>query len=197
MVSPVMTKHPPQKPVGKETPYTRFLHNLRMVLDHMGADDDVRKVFEEPQHIHQKDITIIKDDGTEVSYPSFRVQFNNARGPYKGGIRYHPAADLDVVKALAALMAIKTAVVDIPFGGSKGGIQCDPKSLSTAELERLSRTYIQVMKDHLGPYVDCPAPDVNTNATIMGWMRDEFETMTRSEEHTSELQSQSNLVCPL
>lgn len=171
-------KNVPQKPIGKVTPYTRFLRNLHAVLDHMEADDDVRKVFEEPQYIHQKDITIIKDDGTEVSYPSFRVQFNNARGPYKGGIRYHPAADLDEVKALAALMAIKTAVVDIPFGGSKGGIQCNPKEMSTTELERLSRAYIREMKDHLGPYVDCPAPDVNTNPMIMGWMRDEFEKIT-------------------
>jgi len=171
-----MTKSTPT--AGTATPYTRFLRNLCIVLDHMGAPEDVRKIFEEPQAIHKKDVTITKDDGSTVTFPTFRVQFNNARGPYKGGIRYHLAADLDEVKALAALMAIKTAVVDIPFGGSKGGIQCDPKSLSTAELERLSRTYIQVMKDHLGPYVDCPAPDVNTNATIMGWMRDEYEKIT-------------------
>jgi len=173
-----MTKQSSQHSAEKMTPYTRFLRNLHMVLDHMEADDDVRKVFEEPQYIHQKDITIVRDDGTEVSYPSFRVQFNNARGPYKGGIRFHPAADLEEVKALAALMAIKTAVVDIPFGGSKGGIQCDPKTLSKTELERLSRAYIREMKDHIGPYVDCPAPDVNTNPMIMGWMRDEYEKMT-------------------
>lgn len=162
----------------KATPYTRFLANLHPVLDHMDAGRDVRNIFETPQCVHKKDVTITRDDGTSSTYPAFRVQFNNARGPYKGGIRFHPEADLEEVKALAALMAIKTAVVGIPFGGAKGGIQCNPKELSLKELERLSRSYMRVMQGALGPYVDCPAPDVNTNAMIMGWMRDEYEHMT-------------------
>lgn len=162
----------------KVTPYTRFLRNLHMALDHIGASEKVQKIFEEPQHIHQKTVSIKRDDGKVRDYPAFRVQFNNARGPYKGGIRYHPAADLEEVKALAALMAIKTAVVDIPFGGAKGGIQCNPKEMSRAELEELSREYMRVMSDALGPYKDCAAPDVNTNAMIMGWMRDEYEKHT-------------------
>ena len=106
------------------TPYTRFLSNLHATLDHIGASDEMRQIFEEPQHIHQKTVSIKLDNGKTKDYQAFRVQFNNARGPYKGGIRFHPDADLEEVKALAALMAIKTAVVDIPFGGAKGGVQC-------------------------------------------------------------------------
>lgn len=160
------------------TPYTRFIKNMESVLEHMKADDSVKKLFEEPQHIHQKTVSIRRDDGTTSDYPAFRVQFNNARGPYKGGIRFHPAADLEEIKALAALMTIKTAVVDIPFGGAKGGVQCDPKGMSRQELEKISREYVRVMDNALGPYVDCAAPDVNTNSMIMGWMRDEYEKMT-------------------
>lgn len=160
------------------TPFTRFLSTLHEVLDHTGAGEDIRRLFETPQQIHQKEITITRDDGTAVTYPAFRVQFNNARGPYKGGIRFHPDADLEEVKALSALMAIKTAVVGVPFGGAKGGVQCNPKELSRSELERLSRAYIHAFQEVIGPYVDCPAPDVNTNAMIMGWMRDEYEHVT-------------------
>jgi glutamate dehydrogenase/leucine dehydrogenase len=160
------------------TPYTRFLHNLRGVLDHMKAPEEVHRIFEEPQHIHQKTISIKRDDGKSEDFPAFRVQFNNARGPYKGGIRFHPEADLDEVKALSALMAIKTAVVNVPFGGAKGGVQCNPKGMSREELEQVAREYVKVMDDALGPYVDCPAPDVNTNPMVMGWMRDEYEKMT-------------------
>src|SRR5438477_13062745 len=121
-----------------------------------------RKMLEEPQYQHTKSISITRDNGKKATFPAFRIQYNNARGPYKGGIRYHPLADEDEVKALAALMAIKTAVVDVPFGGGKGGVQVDPKGLSKAELQALSRAYVRAFADHLGPDVDCPAPDVNT-----------------------------------
>lgn len=161
-----------------ETPYTRFLTTLNAVLDHMNADEEVRAIFENPQHIHKKTVSLMRDNGSAEDYSAFRVQFNNARGPYKGGIRFHPEADLEEVKALSALMAIKTAVVDVPFGGAKGGIQCEPKGMSRKELEALSREYIRVMGDAIGPYTDCPAPDVNTNSMIMGWMRDEYETIS-------------------
>ncbi len=137
-------------------------------------------MFLEPQNILKKDLRIKKDDGTEETFPAFRVQYNNARGPYKGGIRFHPLADESEVKALAALMAFKTAVVGIPFGGAKGGIQCDPKKLSTRELQELSRAYVRAFVDHLGPDIDCPAPDVNTTPDIMAWMRDEYENITKT-----------------
>lgn len=149
-------------------------------MDHLKLSPQERQRFLEPQHIHKKDITIQKDDGSSTTFPAFRVQYNNARGPYKGGIRFHPEADEEEVKALAALMAIKTAVVGVPFGGGKGGIQCDPKSLTKSELQKLSRGYVQAFGAHLGPDIDCPAPDVNTNGAIMAWMRDEFEKMTNS-----------------
>lgn len=139
-----------------------------------------REVLREPQHKHEARISLQRDDGSVAVFPAYRMQFNNARGPYKGGIRYHPAADADEVKALAALMAIKTAVVDIPFGGAKGGVQCDPKTLSRRELQELSRAYVRTFAPHLGPEIDCPAPDVNTTPEIMAWMRDEYEKLTKT-----------------
>jgi glutamate dehydrogenase (NADP+) len=157
-----------------DTPYTRFQTTLQEVFDHLKAPIEWRKIFAEPQHIHHATLQV---KGKELS--AYRVQFNNARGPYKGGIRYHPLADLEETKALAALMAIKTAVVNIPFGGAKGGVQFDPKEYSEAELEEVSRAYARAFKDVLGPYADCPAPDVNTNAVVMGWMRDEYEKLTK------------------
>ncbi len=160
------------------TPFTRFQTTLNTVLQKLSVDDTARDLLSKPQYIHTKDISITRHDGSKKTFPAFRVQFNNARGPFKGGIRYHPQADIEEVKALAALMAIKTAVVDIPFGGAKGGVQMNPKELTKAEVQEVSRAYIRAFKDHLGQDVDCPAPDVNTNADIMAWMRDEYETQT-------------------
>ncbi len=162
------------------TPYQRFIKNLKDTMEALELSPAEKKLLLEPQHNHQKSLTIKSDAGKNVSFPAFRVQYNNARGPYKGGIRYHPAADEDEVKALAALMAIKTAVVGIPFGGAKGGIQCDPKSLSKREVQELSRAYVRAFQEHIGPDIDIPAPDVNTTPAIMAWMRDEYEKLTRS-----------------
>jgi len=106
------------------------------------------------------------------------VQFNNARGPYKGGIRYHPEVSEDEVKSLAFWMTVKTAVTDLPLGGGKGGVTVDPKKLSKKELEELSRAYVQAFYKYLGPDTDVPAPDVYTTPEIMGWMLDEFEKLT-------------------
>lgn len=111
-------------------------------------------------------------------HQAYRVQHNNKRGPYKGGIRFHPEVDLDEVRALATLMSLKTAAVGIPFGGGKGGVAVDPRSLSAAELEELSRKYVQYLAKHIGPDVDVPAPDVNTNPKIIDWMVDEYATIT-------------------
>ncbi|MBT4585595.1 hypothetical protein HOC67_01745, partial [Candidatus Peregrinibacteria bacterium] len=158
--------------MSQSTPYTRFQKNLEDVLSILGASDEVRKIFSEPQNIHKNELTINMDDGSSKSFPAFRVQFNNARGPYKGGIRFHEEADENEVKALAALMAIKTAVVNIPFGGAKGGVQCNPKKLSKNEVQSIARAYVNAFKDNIGPDIDCPAPDVNTNPDIMAWMRD-------------------------
>lgn len=162
------------------TPFTRFQTTLSAVLDKLRPSAEERSILAEPQHVHEAQLSITRDDGTKAQFPAYRVQFNNARGPYKGGIRYHPAADLDEVKALAALMALKTAVVNIPFGGAKGGIQVDPKKLSSRELQEVSRAYIRAFVDHVGPDIDVPAPDVNTTPAVMAWMRDEYEKLTHS-----------------
>jgi glutamate dehydrogenase len=117
------------------------------------------------------------DDGSLQIFQSYRVQYNSARGPYKGGIRFHPQVDVDEVKALSFWMAIKCAVVDIPMGGGKGGVVVDPKSLSQAEIEKLSRAWIQAFRDVVGPDKDIPAPDVYTNPQIMAWMADEYSKL--------------------
>jgi glutamate dehydrogenase (NAD(P)+) len=114
------------------------------------------------------------DDGTVGTFIGFRVQHDNSRGPYKGGLRFHPTVDLDDVRALASLMTWKTAVVGIPFGGAKGGIAVDPAALSNFELERLTRKFTQSIQELIGDSVDIPAPDVNTNAQVMAWLMDEY-----------------------
>lgn len=157
------------------TPYDRFTQLLEDSMKRLKLSDAEKKILRTPQNILNKEI-----EAGGKKYPAFRVQFNNARGPYKGGIRFHPDADREEVKALAALMAIKTAVVGIPFGGAKGGVQCDPKKLSKAEVQELSRAYVRAFEKHLGPDIDCPAPDVNTNPAIMAWMRDEYEKVTKT-----------------
>jgi glutamate dehydrogenase (NADP+) len=164
----------------KTTPYTRFTQMLERSMEHAKLSQVEKALFREPTHILKKEIEIKGDDGFKKTFPAFRVQFSNARGPYKGGIRFHLLADEDEVKALSALMAIKTAVVDVPFGGGKGGVQCNPKQLSKRELQELSRAYIRAFVDHLGADIDCAAPDLNTNPTIMAWMRDEYETITKT-----------------
>jgi glutamate dehydrogenase len=113
------------------------------------------------------------DNGEQKIFTGFRSQHNNARGPYKGGIRYHQQVSLDEVRALSFWMSFKNAVVNVPFGGGKGGIIVNPKELSAGELERLSRGYIQKIYPIIGPETDVPAPDVNTTGQIMGWMLNE------------------------
>jgi glutamate dehydrogenase (NAD(P)+) len=119
-------------------------------------------------------VPVRMDDGRVTIFNGYRVQHSGARGPYKGGVRFHPDADLDEVRALAALMTWKTAVVDIPFGGAKGGVQCDPTTMSNEELRRLTRTYLENISHLLGVYRDIPAPDMGTNAQTMAWMADAY-----------------------
>ncbi len=134
----------------------------------------------EPEKIVEHELKIEMDDGSTQTFQAYRVQHSSRRGPCKGGIRFHPQVDIDEVKALALWMTIKTAVADLPFGGAKGGIAVDPKKLSARELEKLSRAYVREFFDILGPNQDVPAPDVNTNAQIMGWMVDEYIRKTQS-----------------
>jgi glutamate dehydrogenase (NAD(P)+) len=127
-------------------------------------------------------LPIRMDDGQTRIFHGYRVQYNNARGPCKGGLRWHPDETIDTVRALAAWMTWKTAVVDIPLGGGKGGITCNPKELSETEKERLARGYIRAVGRNLGVHRDCPAPDVYTTPQIMAWMMDEYETLV-GESH--------------
>jgi glutamate dehydrogenase (NAD(P)+) len=129
-------------------------------------------------------VPLRRDDGSLEVYHGYRIQHNGARGPYKGGIRYHPTADVDEVRALASLMTWKNALVDVPFGGAKGGVQVDPTGMSEAELEKLSRTYFAHISYIIGPNRDIPAPDMNTNAQTMSWFMDEYG---RRHGHTTQI----------
>jgi len=141
---------------------------------------DIHKVLE-PYCIHEHTLNVTTEKGPET-FSSFRVQFNNARGPYKGGIRFHPAADLEEVKALAGAMAVKCGVVNIPLGGAKGGVAINPKEYSAADIEQIARAYARTFSGVLGVDQDIPAPDVYTTPQIMGWMLDAYEQkMGKSE----------------
>jgi len=140
----------------------------------LGLELSLREALATPQREVTVQLRVPTDHGGFRVFRGYRVQYNNARGPYKGGIRYHPDVSLDEIRTFAALMTWKTALMNIPFGGAKGGVRVDPKRLSEAEVERLSRSYMRGIADVIGPHVDVPAPDVNTNPRIMGWMADEY-----------------------
>ena len=142
---------------------------------------EVLDLLKQPNLLLKASLPVRMDDGSTQYFEAFRCQYNNTLGPYKGGIRYHPQVNEQEVKALSLWMTIKCALVGIPFGGGKGGICVNPKQLSRMELERLSRAYMKSMADILGPKRDIPAPDVYTNALIMGWMQDEFESIKREK----------------
>jgi glutamate dehydrogenase/leucine dehydrogenase len=155
-------------------PFLNALKQLKTAADLMKLEASVLEILQKPKRILEFSIPIKMDDGTLKVFEGYRVQYNDARGPFKGGIRFHPETDLSEVKALAFWMTIKCATVGIPMGGAKGGVTVDPKKLSTAELERLSRGYTRAVADFIGPEKDVPAPDVNTTPQIMAWIMDEF-----------------------
>jgi len=140
-------------------------------------DPGMHAFLREPMRELHVTLPVRMDDGSVQVFKGFRVQYNDARGPAKGGLRFHPEETVDTVRALAAWMTWKTAVVDIPLGGGKGGVVCNPKEMSQGELERLSRAYVRQVGRILGPKQDVPAPDVYTNPQIMAWMMDEFSAM--------------------
>jgi len=152
-----------------------FKHNTSKAADLLGLSEEQRTKLMTPDRVLRAELTIPLDGGGTASFPAYRVQFNNRRGPYKGGIRFHPAADEDEVSALAAMMAIKCAVVGIPFGGGKGGVSVDPKKLSHTETHALAREYVKAFAEHFGPDIDVPAPDMATNPEIMDTMLAEYE----------------------
>src|SRR3989344_9477482 len=154
-------------------PWERAKEQLRSAASHLKLSQDFLDRLLEPEHIIDVSIPVEMDDGRTETFHGYRVQHNNARGPYKGGLRFHPKVDMDEVKALAFWMTMKTAVVDIPFGGGKGGVTVDPKKLSAGELERLTRGFARALAPHIGPEIDCPGPDLNVSSKMMQWIREE------------------------
>lgn len=154
--------------------FTHATTQLSHAIKTLGLNRALADRLTHPERVIEVSLPIRMDNGTTKVFRGFRSQYNSARGPYKGGIRFHQNVSLDEVKALSAWMTWKTAIVDVPFGGGKGGIIVDPKKLSQNELEALSRSYIQALARNIGPMIDVPAPDVNTDSRIMAWMADEY-----------------------
>ncbi len=164
----------PQRPTDDMTPFEAATYFFHCSADRLGLRDEMREVLASTYRELAVQIPLRRDDGGMTVFRGYRIQHNGARGPYKGGIRYHESADLDEVRALAALMTWKNALIDVPFGGAKGGIRCDPKALSHGELERLTRRFTSMISYVIGVHRDIPAPDMGTNAQAMAWMMDAY-----------------------
>ncbi len=149
-------------------------HYLQQAFDLLGLGPDYKTLLMTPSRELRVELVIELDDGKLGHFIGYRVQHDNSRGPFKGGLRYHPEVDLDEVRALASLMTWKTAVLDVPFGGAKGGIQVNPHQLSRREMERLTRRFVSQIASVIGPTEDIPAPDMGTNPQVMGWFFDEY-----------------------
>ncbi len=163
-------------------PFENAQRQLDEAAEIMALDKDAYALLREPLRTVTVRIPIKRTQGGTDVFTGFRVQYNNARGPFKGGLRFHPAENIDTVKALAAWMTWKTALADIPYGGGKGGIICNTKELDVRELEMLSRGYIKEIWKFIGPHVDVPAPDVYTTPQIMAWMVDEYMKITGKDD---------------
>jgi glutamate dehydrogenase (NAD(P)+) len=164
----------PQRPTDDMTPFEAATYFFHRSADRLGLRDEMREVLASTYRELAVQIPLRRDDGGMTVFRGYRIQHNGARGPYKGGIRYHESADLDEVRALAALMTWKNALIDVPFGGAKGGIRCDPTALSHGELERLTRRFTTMISYVIGVHRDIPAPDMGTNAQSMAWMMDAY-----------------------
>jgi glutamate dehydrogenase/leucine dehydrogenase len=157
-----------------KTAHDMAMENFDLAADALGLEDDLRVKIKYPERCLIVSIPVRMDNGHTTRFEGYRVQHSTARGPAKGGIRYHPNVNLDEVKALATWMTLKCAIVGIPFGGGKGGVTCDPKKMSLGELERLTRRYTSEILPLIGPEKDIPAPDVYTNPQVMAWIMDTY-----------------------
>lgn len=157
--------------------YQNTLRQIQHAAKVMKLDRDIEKVLSGPQRILEVHFPVKLDNGDLEVFTGYRVQHNDAPGPYKGGIRFHPDVQMDEVKALATLMTMKCAVVELPLGGAKGGITFDPSKYSKDELERITRAYVRMIEPLIGPERDVPAPDVNTDSQIMAWIADEYSKL--------------------
>ena len=165
----------------KETlnPFEIAQKQVKTACDRLNADPAVYEILKNPQRVLEVTFPVKLDNGTVKTFTGYRSQHNNAVGPYKGGVRFHPNVNLDEVKALSIWMTIKCCVAGIPYGGGKGGITLDPRDYSEAELERISRAYSEAISPLIGEKIDIPAPDVNTNGKIMSWMVDAYENVVK------------------
>jgi glutamate dehydrogenase (NAD(P)+) len=159
-------------------PFVMAQQQLDEAAEMLGLSDAMHRFLREPMHELQFTLPVKMDDGSYEVFQGFRIQYNTARGPAKGGIRFHCNETIDTVRALSAWMTWKTALVNLPLGGGKGGVVCDHRTLSGSEMERLCRGYMRKIAHVVGPERDVPAPDVYTNPQMMAWMMDEYETMT-------------------
>jgi len=157
--------------------FAKARKRLRRAAKHLEIDPDVLEKLKYPQETLAASLMVRMDDGSRRSFKAWRCRYDDTRGPTKGGIRYHPKVNIDEVMTLAFWMTFKCAVVNLPYGGAKGGINVDSKKLSRAELERLSRAYVKAFARFIGPDRDIPAPDLYTNAMVMGWMADEYSSI--------------------
>jgi len=160
----------------------QLISQIEQTSEEAGIIYDELEILKAPQRVVEVSVPVLMDDCKLKIFTGYRVQYNDIRGPFKGGIRYHPGVNLDEVQALAFWMTIKCAVVDIPYGGAKGGVAVDVKKLSQAELERLTRSYTRAIANNIGPDKDIPAPDVYTNPQIMAWLMDEYSHIQGKNE---------------
>ena len=165
----------------KETlnPFEIAQKQVKTACDRLNADPAVFEILKKPQRVLEVNFPVKLDNGTVENFTGYRSQHNNAVGPYKGGVRFHPNVNMDEVKALSIWMTIKCCVAGIPYGGGKGGITLDPRNYSEAELERIARAYSEAISPLIGEKIDIPAPDVNTNGKIMSWMVDAYENVVK------------------
>ena len=163
------------------SPFEQIKNHVATAASSLQLTDTEKAALLRPDAIHEASLSVTTAKGAET-LQAYRVQFNNARGPYKGGIRFHPKADKDEVQALALAMAVKCAVAGIPLGGAKGGVSFDPKSYNETDIETIARAYAEAFAPYLGADRDIPAPDVNTTAEIMAYMLDEYERIQDKSE---------------
>jgi hypothetical protein len=166
----------------KSNLYNNVLEQLKKAKDVVHFDENICKILTETMNEIVVHFPVKMRDGKVKVLTGYRVQHNNALGPFKGGLRFHPAVDIDEIKALATLMTWKTAITNIPFGGAKGGIQLDPADFNREEMERISRRFAYALGNNIGPEYDIPAPDVNTNSQIMAWIQDTYMSTVAPNE---------------
>lgn len=162
------------EPTDDMTPFEAASYFFYESADRLNLEKEMREILASSYRELAVQVPVVMDDGHRMVFRGYRIQHNGARGPYKGGIRYHESADLDEVRALAALMTWKNALIDVPFGGAKGGVQCDPRAMSDGELQRLTRRFTAMISYVIGLNRDIPAPDMGTNAQTMAWMMDAY-----------------------